>query len=404
MESPLEVQPHDMAHGGEAVARVDGKTVFVSGAMPGERVSVEIEKDKGSWARARLVSIVDGSPDRIEPQCPHFDQCGGCQWQYAAYEQQLIWKRQTVIGQLAHLAKLETDVRPTVGSTNPYAYRNRMDFHVVDGKPALYRRKSKELVPLDRCDLINEPLRELFARLGPLTDTQEITLRASTRTGQSLVTVRGAMPPDAKSWGVNVARVRRGQPMAEFGHAHMYEEVAGNRFRITANAFFQNNTEGADHLVALVREALEPTREDVLLDGYAGGGLFSVSLADAVGEVVSVEVSPLALGDLEHNLEDAAAAASIVPMPFEESVEDLDGWSLAVVDPPRTGMGPGGVDAVTSDHPRAIAYVSCDPASFARDARLLVDKGYELEWVTPVDMFPQTFHTETVAKFSLTAV
>ena len=121
-----------------------------------------------------------------------------------------------------------------------------------------------------------------------------------------------------------------------------------------------------------------------------------------MGEVISVEVSPLALDDLETNLENAAVAASIVPMPFEESIEEIDSWTLAVVDPPRTGMGPSGVEAVTADRPRAIAYVSCDPASFARDARLLVDAGYELAWVAPVDMFPQTFHVEMVARFALT--
>lgn len=393
-----------MAHGGEAVARADGKTVFVSGAMPGDTVSVEIERDKGSWARAKLLDVIEPSVDRVEPECPHFFECGGCQWQYASYERQLEWKRQTVVGQLAHLGKLETDVRPMLGSTTPYGYRNRMDFHVFDGKPALYRRKSKQLVPLDRCEVVIDPLRELIGRLGPLTDVKEITMRASTRTGQALVTLRGAIPKQADTWGVNVARVRRGQPIGEIGSAHMYEEVAGRRFRITANAFFQNNTEGADHLVALVREALVPTRDDVLLDGYAGGGLFSVSLADDVGEVISVEISPLALHDLERNLEDAAAAASIVPMPFEESIDELDGWTLAVVDPPRAGLGRPGVEAVTADRPRAIAYVSCDPASFARDARMLVDTGYELEWVAPVDMFPQTFHIELVAKFVLAEV
>lgn len=401
MEQPLEVQPHDMAHGGEAVARFDGKTIFVSGAMPGETVSVEIEKDKGSWARARLLEVLAPSSDRVEPACPHFDDCGGCQWQYADYQRQLEWKRQTVISQLAHLGKLETDVRQMIGSISPYNYRNRMDFHVRDGQPALYRRKSKELVPLSTCSLVTAPLGELFAKLGPLKDVNELTMRASLRTGQSLVTLRGAIPPQAASWGVNVARVRRGQPTAEIGHDHMYEEVAGHRFRITANAFFQNNTEGADHLVALVREALEPTRDDVLLDGYAGGGLFSVCLAEEVGEVISVEVSPLALDDLEHNLSEVEAAASIVPVPFEESIEELDGWTLAVVDPPRTGLGVAGIEAVTSDMPRAIAYVSCDPASFARDARMLVDIGYELEWVTPVDMFPQTFHIEMVGRFVL---
>jgi 23S rRNA (uracil1939-C5)-methyltransferase len=402
MESPLEIQPHAMAHGGEAVARSDGKSIFVGGAMPGENVSVEIEKDKGSWARARLIEVLAPSPNRVDPVCPHFDSCGGCQWQYADYERQLEWKRQTVIGQLAHLGKLETDVRPMIGSASPYNYRNRMDFHVRDDQPALYRRKSKELVPLSTCALMVDPLSELFAKLGPLKDVNALTMRASPRTGQSLVTLRGAIPPQAASWGANVARVRRGQPMAEIGRDHMYEEVAGHRFRITANAFFQNNTEGADHLVTLVRQALTPTRDDVLLDGYAGGGLFSVCLAKDVGEIISVEVSPLALGDLETNLSEVEAAASIVPVPFEESIEELDGWTVAVVDPPRTGMGVAGIETVTSDMPRAIAYVSCDPASFARDARMLVDIGYELEWVAPVDMFPQTFHIELVGKFALT--
>ena len=117
--------------------------------------------------------------------------------------------------------------------------------------------------------------------------------------------------------------------------------------------------------------------------------------------MISVEISPLALHDLERNLEDAAAAASIVPMPFEESIDELDGWTLAVVDPPRAGLGRAGVEAVTADRPRAVAYVSCDPASFARDARMLVDAGYTLEWVAPVDMFPQTFHIELVGRFIL---
>lgn len=400
-EGMVELSPHDMAHGGEAVAKLDGKTYFVADTMPGERVEVEVTKDKGSWARARLVDVLEASPQRVDAPCPHFADCGGCQWQFAGHAAQLDWKRSIVASQLAHLGGLtDVEVRATVSPGPEYGYRNRMDFHVSAGRPALYRRRSRDLVPLDACHLVVEPLAELFAKLGDLTDVQELTMRAGTRTGDLLVTIRGAVPAQAAEWGAHVARVRRGKPVAEIGRPYVFEEVAGHRLRITANAFFQNNTPGADALVAHVLEALDPQPGDVLLDGYAGGGLFSVSLGAHVDEVIAVEVSPLALDDLEFNLTEAGtAAASIVPVPFEECLDELEYWTIAVVDPPRTGLSSEGVEVVTAAQPRAIAYVSCDPASLARDARLLADAGYRLDWATPIDLFPQTFHVETVARF-----
>lgn len=397
----IHLSPHDMAHGGEAVAKLDGKTFFIADAMPGETISAEILRDKGSWARAQLVEILTEAPARVDPRCRHFATCGGCQWQFAARDEQLVWKRSVVESQLTHLGGLgEPFVRQTVAPGAAYGYRNRMDFHVHQGRPALHRRRSKELVPLDVCHLLTGPLTELFENLGDLTDVRQLTMRASTITGDTLVILRGAIPPQADTWGASVARVRRGKPVAEIGRAHMFEEVAGHRLRITANAFFQNNTPGAEALVALVLEALEPHHGDTLLDGYAGGGLFSVAVGALAGEVTAVEVSSLGLSDLDYNLSQSGnVAATIVPVPFEESLEELDDWSIAVVDPPRAGLGSEGVAVVTAAHPRAIAYVSCDPASLARDARLLGDLGYDLAWAAPVDLFPQTFHVETVARF-----
>ena len=395
-----ELSAHDMAHGGEAVARLDGKAVFVAGVIPGERVEASITKDGGSWARADLDEILEASPDRVSPPCPHFVDCGGCQWQYLDYHAQLRWKSKTVAAQLAHLGGLgDVAVRDTLPSSRPYAYRNRMDFHVTGGQPALHRSRSHDLVPLGECHLLIPRLADLFSRLGPLDEVQQITLRAGEATGDQMVVIRGAVPKQAEEWDVHVARVRRGRPVAEFGRSHLFEEVAGNRYRITANAFFQNNTEGAAQLVELVREALDPRSEDVVLDGYAGGGLFSVALADSVDEVVAVETSPLGLADLEHNLEAAGAFAAIVPVPFEEAASEVDFWDVAVVDPPRTGLGPAGIETVTSAAPRAIALVSCDPAALARDAKGLTEAGYELDWVAPVDLFPQTYHIETVSRF-----
>lgn len=394
----FDLVPHDMAHGGEAVARHEGKAFFVADAIPGETISARVVKDGGSWARAQLVEVTESSPHRIEPPCPHFSACGGCQWQYLAYDQQLEWKRQTVTAQLAHLGGLaDVDVRPTIPSERQYGYRNRMDFHVRDGKPALYRRRTKELVPLDTCLLIVPSLVDLFSRLGPLDDVHQITLRASA--DEQMVVVRGAVPDQAGEWGCNVVRVRRGRPEAVVGRTFITEKVAGHDYRITGNAFFQNNTKGAEQLVEAVRLALDPRPEDVLLDGYAGGGLFSVAVADDVDEVIAVEVSPLGLRDLEHNLEMAAAFASIVPVPFERAGEELDMFDLAIADPPREGLGPDGVAVLVDGHPRTIALVSCDPAALARDAKALVSSGYELDWVQPIDLFPQTYHIETVSRF-----
>ncbi len=399
MSQPIEVELSDMAHGGEAVGRVDGKAVFVAGALPGERVHVAVEKDGGSWARARLIDVIEPGADRTQPRCPHFGTCGGCQWQFVDYEAQLQWKRRIVHGQLIHLGRLDdVDVRATVPS-QPYRYRNRMDFHISEGRPSLYRARSRVRVPLEVCHLLVEPLHALFCRLGPLDGVESITLRASVATGDQMVVVRGAVPAQAPDWGASVVRVRRGKPAALFGRPHLTELVAGGEYRITANAFFQNNTDGAAELVKLVREALQPDPGDVLLDGYAGGGLFSVSLTGAVDEVIAVETSPLGLTDLEHNLEAAGAFASIVPVPFEEAGPEVGECDLVVVDPPRDGLGAAGAEMVIGVGARTVALVSCDPASLARDARALIDGGYDLDWVAPVDMFPQTYHVETVSRF-----
>ena len=199
----IELSPHDMAHGGEAVARVDGKTWFVAGAMPGERVRGDVAVDKGAWGRVELRSVEEPSPQRVRPPCAHFGTCGGCQWQFADHAVQLEWKRSIVAGQLGHLGGLaDPDVRETVAVSGPYAYRNRMDFSVDGGRPALFRGRSKTLVPIDRCWLLEPALADLFERLGPLEGVHRITIRVGSTTGERLVVLTGAVPAQAEEWGV----------------------------------------------------------------------------------------------------------------------------------------------------------------------------------------------------------
>lgn len=399
----IELRPHDLAHGGEAVARADGKTWFVADAMPGDVLLAEVQQDKGSWGRARLIELLEPAGSRVDPPCPHFSSCGGCQWQFMPGDEQRAAKQRTVMQQLAHLGGIETEVAPTEAVGPDYAYRNRMDFRVADGRPALYRRRSRELEPLTRCDLVVPPLAALFGRLGDLAGLTSLTLRAGVATGDLLAVVTGRLPASASEWGVPVARVRRGLPTVEVDQAHLTESVAGFRFLITANAFFQNNTAGAERLVELVAAALAPQPDDVLLDAYAGGGLFSVTIGRRVSRIIAVETSPLGLADLATNLEAAdGPAADILPHPVEEVGDEIGQVDLAVCDPPRQGLGAAAADSLVAGEPRTIAYVSCDPASFARDARLLAGLGYRLEHVTPVDLFPQTHHIELVGRFTIT--
>lgn len=398
----IELRPTGVAHGGEAVARVDGKTHFVDGAMPGERVLGEVVKETASWARVELLRVLEPSPQRVEPPCRHFDTCGGCQWQYADYAAQLEWKQTIVAGQLAHLGRIaEPPVRPTVATGPAYGYRNRVDFEVLDGRPAFHRRRSHDLEPIAECLLLHPLLADLFGRLGDLGEARRLTLRCSTTSGETLAVISGRVPESAASWGCSVSQRHHGDLRPVVGDGTIVESIFGLGFRITGDAFFQNNTTGAEILVSLVREALSPQRDDTLLDAYAGGGMFGITVGREAGGVIAVEADSLAVQDLLCNAAAAGMDHLILEGTVEEAIPEIDDpWDISVVDPPRDGLGISGVAAVTTGRPRAIAYVSCDPASLARDCRSLAEKGYRLQWAAPVDLFPQTFHIETVAAFS----
>jgi 23S rRNA (uracil1939-C5)-methyltransferase len=400
----ISVIPHDVAHGGEAVARRDGKTYFIAGAIPGETVTGDVVTDKGNWARLELHSVDEPSSHRVDPRCPHFNECGGCQWQFVDRMLQAEWKQSILEGQLAHLGGVtDADVRPIITPGPDFGYRNRMDFRVRGGKPALSRARSNELVALDECSLLHPTLFELFSQLGPLDGLRRVTLRVGARTGDVLVVLTGEVPEQAPAWGVAVAVAGR-SVKAVIGEPTITEVVAGVPFRIGATSFFQSNTDGADALVSLVTEAASVEVDDVMLDGFAGGGLFATTVGRAARRVVAVESHPGAVKDLRFNLRRAEIESTVVTRDFALAPIHIDEpWNVAVVDPPRTGLGSSGVDALTAADPQRIVYVSCDPASLARDTKLLRASGYHLEWATPVDLFPQTFHVETVARFTLVA-
>ena len=371
--SPV-VAVESLAHGGQGVGRVDGRVVFVDGAVPGDAVELANVQLKGRFSRAGIGGVVNPSPDRMVPPCPVFDRCGGCDWQMMTLAAQRRWKAEIVAGQLAHLGRVEDPpVLDTVAVGPGFGYRNRIDVRVANGHPALLAARSHHPVIIPGCPLVTGPVAEILAEFRPARGVDRATIRASTTTGES-VTMR-----------------RRG---GRWERGRLHEMVAGHRFQITGRAFFQVNTAGAEMLVDLVNTSLQVDRTDVLLDGYAGGGLFSATVGAAAGEVIAVESDPTAQRDLAVN----APGAAMVAQSFEAG--RLPPVDLAVLDPPRAGLGRRGVEVIVAARPRALCYVSCDPASLARDAASLIGAGYRLEQVTPVDMFPQTHHIESVSLFT----
>lgn len=424
-----------MAHGGEALGRDErGRVVFVPYAIAGEEVRVEIVEAKKEFARARLLEVLHPSPARVTPRCPHFGPrptsrpspigtearpergCGGCQWQHIDYAAQLEFKRQIVREQFARIAKLPDAPVAEIRSGLPWNYRNHMRFTLdEDGRMCLQALESHDLVPILECHILDVPLTSAFNALDLQgADFDAVTLRSGENTGDRMIILEATdtTPPEIEtdepvSIAFQISVPRSGSRAAEegvvtlIGKEAIEEQVRGRVFRISPRSFFQVNTPMADVLVGLVEDYLAPRPDDILLDAYGGVGLFGLSLADRVGRIIEIEESGEALEDARYNARDLPTERiEFHTGRVEERLAKLESpISLAIVDPPRAGMGKGALDALVSKAPRVIAYVSCDPATLARDARRLIDGGYRLTDIQPVDLFPQTYHIECVARF-----
>ena len=402
--NPIRLHLDDMAYGGAAVGRHEGKAIFVPGGIAGEDVLAEIVESKPRYARARLVQVLTPSPERVAPPCPAFGHCGGCQWQHIAYGAQLRFKREIVTGQLRRIGKIaDPPVRPVIGMENPWSYRNNMQFVVDDaGHLCLLAMGSQRPVPIGDCRLLCPELEEVFQELElDFPALQGVTLRAGQRTGEQMVVLEtaNAEPPELQ---VDrplscVLLLPDGSGAALIGSTHLHEEVGGRRLRISAGSFFQVNTRQAEELLRLVRTyaAVEP--DQMVLDAYGGVGTFGLALAERARHVVIVEANPSAVTDAEEN----ARGLNNVTL-IEGDLADvlptlMEPFAVAIVDPPRAGMGARALAALAEKHPVRIVYVSCDPATLARDLRYLLERGYQLQEVQPIDMFPQTYHVESVA-------
>jgi len=361
-----------MVYGGDAFGRHEGQAVFVAGAIGGERVRARIVQRRRGFLRAEVVAVEEASGARTAPPCSAFPACGGCQWQHIAYPDQLRFKRQVVVDQLrriGHLPEAESLVRETVASPVAWGYRNNCRFHRVGRGGWGFRSPGGEqLVPIDGCGLAMEPIAAWLASMQGRPGPPQVAVRCL---GGELSTSQAPRP--------------------------LFAEVAGARLRVSPGSFFQVNTPLLPTLVERVVERIAPSGGERVVDAYGGVGLFGRFLAERAAEVVVVETGPAAVADARVNL-GSLAGTEVVEGRAEVVVAGLGGRiDAAVIDPPRAGCAPPLLAALAARRVARLVYVSCDPATLARDAARLTALGYRLKSLQPIDLFPQTYHVETVS-------
>ncbi len=441
----LELVVDDLAFGGEGVGRADGYVVFVRGGLVGDRVRVRMTEARSRFGRGVIESVVEPSPDRVEAPCPYFGRCGGCRLQHLAYPAQLAFKEKQVRDCLTRLGGLPPfELRPIVPAPAPYGYRNKMEFTVAGPKPnvGLHEAERYDVVlDIERCllqsetmnTLLDELRRQVQARALSVWDPKTeqgllrfVALREGQQTGEAMVNIVASAPdvetlvpvaeafrarvPATSSVVLNVNDKKASVAVGSeehllLGRDHITEALDGVTFRVSAGSFFQTNPRQAERLFALVAEACALAGDETVLDLYSGTGAISLLLARRARHVYGIEVAPAAVADAVRNAQTngitnctflIGEVRHVLPTLTAEGVRP----SVVVADPPRAGFHPKALTALAALAAPRIVYVSCNPATLARDVGDLARQGYRLEWAQPVDMFPQTPHIEAVARLT----
>jgi 23S rRNA (uracil1939-C5)-methyltransferase len=421
----VDVRLEKLTYGGDAIGRLsDGRAVFIPFGLPGELVRARLVEEKKNFVRAKLIEVLEPSPQRIVPRCKHFGECGGCHYQHMPYEAQLRAKTEVLRDQLQRIGKLENPpVQEMVACPSPWYYRNHIQFHLTEhGNLGFFRALTpnpssfgggESVLAISECHLPEPLINSTWPQLEfePGAPFERVSLRAGA--DEDLMLVLEAENIEAPELeleaGISVVHLTEDDALVMAGEDHLFMQVLGRRFRVSAGSFFQVNTVMAEKMVEHLLKKLSGPVQTVL-DVYCGVGLFSAFLAPRCARLIGIELSPSACEDFAVNLDEydnvelyEAAAEDVIPALAEQIgrvTSPVGGNPLHVlVDPPRAGVDKRVLDVLRELLPQMIAYVSCDPSTLARDAARLAAGGYRLVDVTPFDLFPQTYHIESISIF-----
>lgn len=446
----IDVTIEKLTYGGRGLARTNGVVTFTPYTAPGETVRGTVEVSKSSYAELKLDEILSPSPDRIEARCNLFGRCGGCSWQHLPESVQHYWKSVIVRESLYTITKLQAEefiLEPLVASPDFFGYRNKMEFTFgqTATDPTLklgfhLPGNWKHILDVNHCDLMPEPLNKLieFARnegtrqglnaWNPVKHQgtlRQLLIRWSVYEQKAIVAILTGDSTELDfeafadrcleacpfvkgiAWGLNANEsdvARPEQILAERGEMTLTETLENKKFQISLGSFFQTNSLGAEKLYSVAREYLGLTGEETLLDAYCGTGSIGIFCADKASHVYGIEIIKDAIWDARMNAErnglqhctfmagDMAVTLPILVNSLSKPIDRL------MVDPPRAGMDKRALQQLVDLNCPVLVYVSCNPTTMARDLQVILEAGYLLERICPVDMFPQTYHIECVAR------
>ena len=387
------VRIEKLIYGGAGLARVDGQVALTPFVLPGELVETSIVRTRKDMIEGELTRVVEASPERAEAPCPHFSICGGCHYQHANYEYQLRQKCEILKDSLRRVGRVTPPEEIAIVSGPPWEYRNRAQFHFDEGQAGFLEAGSHTLRPVDRCPISSPKLNEALAALTKMAKDRRFPdfLRSL------------EIFTNEEQVQVNVIETEGGRHTAKVFFEWCEQAIPGavsgaiqyGGFRVSYGSFFQVNRFLVDELVAV---AVGNASGDRALDLFAGVGLFTRALLKQFRKVTAVETGASACRDLEVNVEQARVERMQAGMYLEDLKVTPD---FVLADPPRAGLGKAVVKQLARLKPQRIAIVSCDPATLARDLAGLLAEGYEIEKMTMIDLFPQTYHLESVTQLKL---
>jgi 23S rRNA (uracil1939-C5)-methyltransferase len=417
-----------LVDGGAGLGRWEGRAVFVPGVCPGETVRVRIASVKKGYAEARLETILKPSPDRVPPPCPVFGKCGGCQWQHLAYPAQAGAKVEILREDLRRIGKLpDPDILPPRPAPGPFEYRTRIqlktDFSRSRSVLGFYEERSHRIVPIESCRIAAPPLNRALAVLssvfsdpaGRLSSLSDVHLHFAGGTGElqacyfaedelpdRLERLFTAFEEGAPNVVSQVYYSRTGRRRVR-GRDYLIDRFKDVPFRISDRSFSQVHWEQIPALIETVETFAALTGRESVLELYCGIGTFGIFLAREASALAGFDENVIAVEDANYNArQQGLPNAQFIAKPIEQAVLDLIGegkmFERIILDPPREGVGRETLESLTRLNPSRIVYVSCDPATLARDLKILTDGGYRPGRIQPIDLFPQTAHLETVAE------